>query len=100
MATLASGVAVRRGVRLFILAAPRLGIYKPLSEYDGETLWQDLTPTWSSVPRREPRQAYCAGFTRPTRRCRFPDLRLGAPGRAAGCGVHHKAADGRLVDRA
>ena len=44
MATLASGVAA--GAAAFgssYAVLPRLGIYKPLSEYDGETLWRDLS---------------------------------------------------------
>ena len=44
MATLASGVAA--GAAAFgtsYAALPRMGIYKPLSEYDGETLWRDLS---------------------------------------------------------
>lgn len=44
MATLASGVAV--GAAAFgssYAVLPRMGIYKPLSEYDGETLWRDLS---------------------------------------------------------
>ncbi len=44
MATLASGVAVGAtsfGTSYAVL--PRMGIYKQLSEYDGETLWKDLS---------------------------------------------------------
>ena len=44
MATLVSGVAIGAaafGTSYSVL--PRMGIYKPLSEYDGETLWQDLS---------------------------------------------------------
>jgi uncharacterized membrane protein YagU involved in acid resistance len=44
MATLASGVAAGAasfGTSYAVL--PRMGIYKPLSEYDGETLWRDLS---------------------------------------------------------
>jgi uncharacterized membrane protein YagU involved in acid resistance len=44
MATLASGVAA--GAAAFgssYAVLPRMGIYKPLSEYDGETLWRDLS---------------------------------------------------------
>jgi uncharacterized membrane protein YagU involved in acid resistance len=44
LATLTSGVAT--GASAFATSyavLPRLGIYKRLSEYDGETLWQDLS---------------------------------------------------------
>ena len=44
LATLASGVAI--GATAFgtsYAVLPRMGIYKRLSEYDGETLWKDLS---------------------------------------------------------
>ena len=44
MATLASGVAIGAGAFGTSYAVlPRMGIYKRLSEYDGETLWKDLS---------------------------------------------------------
>jgi hypothetical protein len=44
MATLASGVAIGAGAFGSSYAVlPRMGIYKRLSEYDGETLWKDLS---------------------------------------------------------
>jgi uncharacterized membrane protein YagU involved in acid resistance len=44
LATLTSGVATGAGAFATSYAVlPRLGIYKQLSEYDGETLWQDLS---------------------------------------------------------
>jgi hypothetical protein len=44
LATLTSGVATGAGAFATSYAIlPRLGIYKRLSEYDGETLWQDLS---------------------------------------------------------
>jgi hypothetical protein len=44
MATLASGVAIGAGAfGTSYGLLPRMGIYKRLSEYDGETLWKDLS---------------------------------------------------------
>jgi uncharacterized membrane protein YagU involved in acid resistance len=44
LATLTSGVATGAGAFATSYAVlPRLGIYKQLSEYDGETLWKDLS---------------------------------------------------------
>ena len=44
MATLASGVVVGAGAFGTSYAVlPRMGIYKRLSEYDGEMLWKDLS---------------------------------------------------------
>jgi uncharacterized membrane protein YagU involved in acid resistance len=44
MATLASGMAIGAGAFGTSYAVlPRMGIYKRLSEYDGETLWKDLS---------------------------------------------------------
>ncbi len=44
LATVTSGVATGAGAFATSYAVlPRLGIYKRLSEYDGETLWRDLS---------------------------------------------------------
>jgi hypothetical protein len=44
LATLASGVAIGAGAFGTAYATlPKLGIYKRISEYDGETLWKDLS---------------------------------------------------------
>jgi hypothetical protein len=44
LATLTSGVAIGAGAFATSYAVlPRIGVYKQLSEYDGEALWQDLS---------------------------------------------------------
>ena len=44
LATMTSGVATGAGAFATSYAVlSRIGVYKQLSEYDGETLWQDLT---------------------------------------------------------
>ena len=44
LATLTAGIATGAGAFATSYAVlPRFGVYKRLSEYDGETLWQDLS---------------------------------------------------------
>ena len=102
MATLASGVADRRrGVRLVLLTAPAVG--------DLQAAVRVRRRDAVARPQRPPGIRCCDGGNG-RRTARAPQGSQGAAdslifaarraGRAAECGVHHKAPGGRLVNRA